>query len=126
MKHFFIILLGLITFLSPAQDSLIRIKPATARWFLEQADRAQLYEEKDSLNQIRITNLESTVFLKDQIINTYKSDSSNFTRIIEVKDAQITLKDHQIKAQKKEIRKQKFHKVLLFIAVGLASILVVS
>lgn len=71
-----------------------------------------IYVERDSLNREIIT-------LKDGIIeklNLQNSNSKeiviNLEKIISNKDMAITLKDDTIKQQKKEIRKQKFLKIL--------------
>jgi len=73
-----------------------------------------VYKEKDSLNINTIT------LHKDIIVKlTKKSDNQqiqidNFQTILDNKNAEILLKDETIKQQKKEIRKQKFLKILGF------------
>jgi hypothetical protein len=71
-----------------------------------------IYVERDSLNREIIT-------LKDGIIeklnlqnSNYKEIVTNLEKIISNNDIAITLKDDTIKQQKKEIRKQKFLKIL--------------
>ena len=71
-----------------------------------------IYVERDSLNREIIT-------LKDGIIEKLNLQNSNckeivtnLEKIISNKDIAITLKDDTIKQQKKEIRKQKFLKIL--------------
>ena len=73
-----------------------------------------VYKEKDSLNTNTIT------LHKDIIVKlTKKSDNQqiqidNFQTILDNKNEEIILKDDTIKQQKKEIRKQKFLKILGF------------
>ena len=71
-----------------------------------------IYVERDSLNREIIT-------LKDGIIEKLNLQNSNckeivtnLEKIISNNDIAITLKDDTIKQQKKEIRKQKFLKIL--------------
>ena len=71
-----------------------------------------IYIERDSLNREIIT-------LKDGIIEKLNLQNSNckeivtnLEKIISNNDIAITLKDDTIKQQKKEIRKQKFLKIL--------------
>tara|TARA_R110000751_G_scaffold44155_4_gene101255 strand:+ start:748 stop:1089 length:342 start_codon:yes stop_codon:yes gene_type:complete len=72
------------------------------------------YKERDSLN----TN--TIILQKDIIVKlTQKSENqsvqiSNFQSILDNKDRELSLKDDTIKQQKKEIRKQKFLKILGF------------
>ena len=73
-----------------------------------------VYKEKDSLNTNTIT------LQKDIIVKlTQKSDNQqiqidNFQTILDNKNEEILLKEDIIKQQKKEIRKQKFLKILGF------------
>ena len=72
------------------------------------------YKEKDSLNTNTIT------LQKDIIIKLTKKSTNqeiqigNFESILENKDMEIKLKDETVKQQKKEIKKQKFLKILGF------------
>ena len=73
-----------------------------------------VYEEKDSLNTHTIT------LQKDIIVKLTKKSSNqqvqidNFQTILDNKNEEIGLKDETIKQQKKEIRKQKFLKIIGF------------
>ena len=72
------------------------------------------YKEKDSLNTTTIT------LQKDIIVKLTKKSTNqeiqigNFESILANKDMEIKLKDETVKQQKKEIRKQKFLKILGF------------
>ena len=72
------------------------------------------YKEKDSLNTTTIT------LQKDIIIKLTKKSTNqeiqigNFESILANKDMEIKLKDETVKQQKKEIRKQKFLKIIGF------------
>ena len=73
-----------------------------------------VYKEKDSLNTNTIT------LQKDIIVKLMKKSSNqqvqidNFQTILDNKNEEIALKDETIKQQKKEIRKQKFLKIIGF------------
>jgi len=73
-----------------------------------------VYKERDTLN----TN--TIILQKDIIVKlTQKSENqsvqiSNFQSILDNKDQELLLKEDIIKQQKKEIRKQKFLKILGF------------
>lgn len=71
-------LLGLSLFFavpSFSQDSLVRIKPSTARYYLEKEDEVYLLREKDSISNELIYNLSSEIHLKDLIIQSFQSDT---------------------------------------------------
>lgn len=105
-KYFFIILLGLTSFLSPAQD--VVISADAARYFLEQDDRAKLLTVKDSIDQQIIENLDWELQIKNSIIKSYKNDSIIYKSIIANKDQQISVVKEEVIVAQKIIAKQKF------------------
>jgi hypothetical protein len=113
MKYFLTILLGLISFLSPAQVS---IKPETARFYLELYDKYQVMIVKDSMQTELISNLREKENLLIQAIGTYKQDSITYNGMLVTKERQLTLKD-------KEIKKEKRLKVVSWIGTGVVIIL---
>ena len=106
MKHFLIVLLGLISFLSPAQEVVI---PAdVARYFLEQDDRVSLFIKKDEINKTIISSLNSELMIKQTIIDTYKADSISFRSIIATKDNELILVKHDLIVTQKIINSKDF------------------
>ena len=73
----FIVIWGLLapTSLLAQSDSLVCIKPSTARYFLEVHDKYDILTKKDSLSSQLIINLEAEIDFKDKIINSYQEDS---------------------------------------------------
>lgn len=111
MKYFLIILLGLISFLSPAQDVVI---PAdVARHFLEQDDKVKILASKDSVNQRIISVVNQELQIKQSIIESYKKDSLTFQAIITNKDKENQLTKEDLKAATHLIGTQKFEVSLL-------------
>lgn len=111
MKYFLILLLGLISSLSSAQDVVIPAE--VARHYLEQDDRVKILTEKDSINLrvISISNQELQV--KQSIIDSYQKDSLTFRSILANKDQQIALNRDELIAANKIISTQRFE-VCLF------------
>lgn len=120
MKHFLTILLGVIPFFAPCQS--VTIPAEAARYFLERDDLARVLAEKDSLNKQIISNLELKITGQSSIIQTYKNDSVTYKNVIANKDIELNLTESEKKILKKEIRKQKFLKVVGFVAFGVVVI----
>lgn len=124
MRYFLIFILGLIPFLSPAQDSTtVCIKPSTARYYLEVEDEMYVLREKDSLNTQLIINLTEQVLIKDQIIVTYKADSASYeSRYVTLLESS-TLKQQEIERLEKSVRKERTLKFLAVLGIIIAAIL---
>jgi len=73
-----------------------------------------VYKEKDSLNTNTITLQKDIIVKLTQKSNNQQVQIDNFQTILDNKNEEIALKDETIKQQKKEIRKQKFLKILGF------------
>ena len=73
-----------------------------------------VYKEKDSLNTTTITLQKDVIVKLAQKSDNQQVQIDNFESILFNKDEEIKLKDDTIKQQKKEIRKQKFLKILGF------------
>lgn len=88
---------------------------------LEQNNKARHFEaENNDLNeQIRIKTIENAS--KDFQISKYQTDSTVFISLIQAKDTAIRVKneelEHKDKVHRKELRRQKFQKV---VATGIA------
>ena len=109
------------TLVNEAGDTLVMMNLEDARIILSDLMECEIvdsllsvYKEKDSLNTSTIT------LQKDIIVKlTQKSDNqqlqiNNFESILANKDEEVKFKNETIKQQKKEIRKQKFLKILGF------------
>ena len=109
------------TLVNEAGDTLVMMNLEDARIILSDLMECEIvdsllsvYKEKDSLNTSTVT------LQKDIIVKlTQKSDNqqlqiNNFESILANKDEEVKFKDETIKQQKKEIRKQKFLKILGF------------
>ena len=72
------------------------------------------YKEKDSLNTNTITLQKDIIVKLTQKSNNQQVQIDNFQTILDNKNAEILLKDKTLKQQKKEIRKQKFLKIIGF------------
>ena len=73
-----------------------------------------VYKEKDSLNTNTITLQKDIIVKLTQKSHNQQIQIDNFQTILDNKNEEIALKEETIKQQKKEIRKQKFLKILGF------------
>ena len=118
MKNFLILLLGLASFFPAySQDSTVCISPSTARYFLEIHDEALILREKDSISNELIFVQSEQLLLKDQIIDTYRQDSTIYQNREATYTQHIELIRSELNKADKEIKKQRF---LKFLAIGLA------
>ena len=112
------------TLVNETGDTLVMMNLEDARIILSDLMECEIvdsllsvYKEKDSLNTSTIT------LQKDIIVKlTQKSDNqqlqiNNFESILANKDEEVKFKNETIKQQKKEIRKQKFLKILGFTGI---------
>lgn len=117
MKLFFSTLCGLTLFFSTyAQDSLVTIKPSTARYYLEVEDEVFILREKDSISNELIFNQALMLEIKDKIISSYKTDSVSYQNREKALTQHIELIREQLDDYDKEVRKQK---ILKWLAIGL-------
>ena len=119
------------TFINEQGDTLVQMGYEDARVLLEDVLHYEyadslltVYKERDSLNTKTIT-LQKEVIVKLSIKESnYEAIMVNLQKIIANKGEEVALKDETIKQQKKEIRKQKFYKIVAIIGGGVATILV--
>lgn len=81
MRKIFPLIMGLLLlFAAPtfSQDTLVHIRPETARYFLEKEDEVFVLREKDSISNELIYNQSVMLDMKDRIIQTYKQDSITY------------------------------------------------
>ena len=72
------------------------------------------YKEKDSLNSNTISLQKDIIFKLVEKSDNQQVQINNFQTILDHKNEEIELKEDIIKQQKKEIRKQKFFKLIGF------------
>ena len=72
------------------------------------------YKEKDSLNANTISLQKDVIFKLVEKSENQQTQIDNFQSILNHKNEEIALKEDTIKQQKKEIRKQKFFKLVGF------------
>ncbi len=73
-----------------------------------------VYKEKDSLNANAISLQKDVIFKLVEKSDNQQTQIDNFQSILDHKNEEIALKEDTIKQQKKEIRKQKFFKLVGF------------
>ena len=73
-----------------------------------------VYKEKDSLNTNTISLQKDVIFKLTEKSENQQIQINNFQTILDNKNNELLLKEDTIKLQKKEIRKQKFQKILGF------------
>jgi len=73
-----------------------------------------VYKEKDSLNTTTIILQKDIIVKLTQKSNNQEIQISNFQTILDNKNEELKLKEITLKQQKKEIKKQKFLKILGF------------
>ena len=82
-----------------------------------------VYKEKDSLNTNTISLQKDVIFKLTEKSENQQIQINNFQTILDNKNNELLLKEDTIKLQKKEIRKQKFQKILGFTGSVLLPIL---
>ena len=123
MRYFLALLFGCFSFFAAyPQDSLVTIKPSTARYYLEIEDEVFVLREKDSVSNDLIYNQALMLEIKDKIIASYKADSISYQKRDEAYNNHLTLVREQLTEANKEVRRQKLLKWLA-IGVGVAGML---
>ena len=109
------------TLVSEKGDTLVMMNLEDARIILSDLmeyeivdSLLQVYKEQDSLNTTTITLQKDIIVKLTKKSNNQQVQIDNFQTILDNKNEEILLKDDTIKQQKKEIRKQKFLKILGF------------
>ena len=111
MKRIFLILLfSVITFCAHSQ---VTLTDDQARFYLEQNEKAKMYEKIVLTKDRRIAILEQKVLTQGLTIKTYESDSLSFRGIINTNGDLLAFKDKQIATLSKEVKRQKRQKSML-------------
>lgn len=85
-----------------------------------------VYKTKDSISQKQIQLYVKEVRLLQAKSSNQVAENENLNKIIELKNTEISELNKTIKQDKKEIRKQKFYKVLALISAIALPILVLT
>jgi hypothetical protein len=85
-----------------------------------------VYKKRDSISQKQIQLYVKDVRLLQEKSNNKTQENYNLNKIIELKNTEISELNKTIKQDKKEIRKQKFYKVLALISAIALPILVLT
>lgn len=119
------------TFVTEKGDTLVIMNHQDARVLLEDVLHYEysdsllaVYKERDSLNTKSISIQKETIVKLATKGENYETIIKNLNEIIANKDSEVALKDDTIKEQKKEIRKQKFYKIVAIVAGAAAVVLV--
>lgn len=114
-------------------DTLIQMHLSDAKIILADVlDREVLdsiidvYKQRDSINDSTIQLQVKEIRLLNEKSLNQVAQNDNLNKIIELKNAEIAELNKTINIQKKEIKKQKFYKVLTFIAAVVLPITVLT
>lgn len=104
-------------------DTLVEMKYSDAKILLEDVLHYEYadslltyYRERDILNSEKITLQKSKIDALTEKTQNLEQMISNLNQMVSNKDEEIKLKDDYIKTLKKEVRKQKFLKIVGFSA----------
>lgn len=130
LNYWRIILIGLLILLLEfgfrAATAQVTIPNEVAAFFLEQNDRTKIYEVQLRLKDRIIANLEKQVATHQLVTVTYVKDASLYEELLQNKDDQNQMKDNQLEWANKEIRRQKFIKIIIVVGVIIEHILIIS
>ena len=121
------------TFVTEKGDTLVIMNHKDAKVLLEDVLHYEysdsllaVYKERDSLNTNIIT-LQKGAIVKLAIKEmNFENIIANLNKIIANNKTEVELKDKTIKEQKKEIRKQKFYKIIAIIGGAALTVLALS
>lgn len=117
MKYILLIILFFYFLTTQGQntDSLVCIKPSTARYYLERNDMVEVLQKKDSVSDVLINSLDTKVILLDSVIVTYAQDKVNY-------DTQLKLNADYTRLILK--REKRLKKTLNFTRIGIGVLLI--
>lgn len=122
-KYFILISLIFASFISQAQ---IEIANEVADYYLELHDKYKIQNEVIEKQKVTIGQLKFQIITQQSVSNSCMADVVTFNSIIATKDDQLAFKDKENKLAKKEIRKQKLHKVLIVAAVVVEHVVIIA
>lgn len=101
-----------ITTLNSKGDTLICFSTEQSRFLLKAYYKSKECAEIDSINKVQLSVCDSTIKSSGIIIESLETILTNKDSIIVLKDAQIVVKESNIKSLNKEVKKQRFLKVV--------------
>lgn len=104
-------------------DTLVRIQPQTARYFLQADDERLLLLKKDSASTALITNQQQELETMKRIVTTYKKDSVMYTLEEHLLYEEIEFNNREIAKLERSIRARKTFEAVLIAALITALIL---
>lgn len=119
-----IVLVVFFEFLFRSCTAQVTIPDDVARFFLEQNDKAKLLEKQVEIKNQIISNLNSQLQISGTIIVTYIDESVLYKRFIESMKQQSALISTQLNNAIREVRRQKFQKVVTWVAGGVLFVLI--
>ncbi len=122
-KYFTSIALIFASFLSQAQ---VEITNEVADYYLELHDKYKIQNGVIERQKVVIGQLKFQIITQQSVSNSCMADVVTFNSIIATKDDQLAFKDKENKLAKKEIRKQKLHKVLIVAAVVVEHVVIIA
>lgn len=122
MKYILILLI-IFPFLSQAQ---VEITNEVADYYLELHDKYKIQNGVIEKQKVTVGQLKFQIITQQSITNSCMSEVVTFNSIIATKDDQLAFKDKENKLAKKEIRKQKLHKVLIVAAVVVEHVVIIA
>jgi hypothetical protein len=102
----------------------VNISPATARWYLEQADKVVILEKRDSLCTTAVETLRLVNSTKSSLIQNLESSSILLENMLEARTEQYELSEEEIKHLKKQLRKEKFKTIAVAVGSGVLILLI--
>lgn len=104
----------IITF-TESNAQVVTLPEKTARFYFERHYRAKALDEIVNVKIKQISNLQSQLLLRDSVIDTYKKDQKVYTLVVDTKTIQTKALEADLKAMKKEAKKQKFEKKIVMV-----------
>jgi hypothetical protein len=122
MVKYFIFLLSIISFSASAQ---VVIPDAVADYYLELDDKSKVWLRTIDTQGVIIQQLKFQIITQQSISKSCLTDAVIFNAKIATKDDQLAFKDKENKLARKEIRRQKFHKVLIVVGVVVEHVVII-
>lgn len=85
-----------------------------------------VYKDRDTISQSQVQLYVKQVRLLQEKSDNKDKENANLNKIIELRNSEISILNDTIKQDKKEIKKQKFYKVLALISAVALPILVLT
>lgn len=124
MKYFLVLLFACVSFFASAQDSLVTIKPSTARYYLAVEDSFNIYKLRDTKHIQLIGDLLAKDEVREQQMKNCAKDVERKNEEAALDKEELVFYKNELRIAKSDIRKQKFQKVVIIIGGVVLVILV--